>query len=203
MATRSPSATPGSGSLRPDTSSAARRSSSSMTAPGSWFSGDYKRRADATCAPFEPQAADLFVTEATFALPVFRHPPDGMEIAKLLRFARPVPRPRPPGRGLQSRQVPAHRPLLAAPSGLRQADLPSRGARSDVRPLPAARHRAGTPGSSARAGRRRGRRRDRAVPSRGAARPLVAPLRRPPPRAGLGAGWACASAHGSAASSCR
>ena len=48
-------------------------------------SGDYKRRGDATCAPFEPQAADLFVTEATFALPVFRHPPDGTEIAKLLR----------------------------------------------------------------------------------------------------------------------
>src|ERR1700688_4800990 len=37
-------------------------------------SGDYKRRPDPTCAPFEPQACDVFVTEATFALPVFRHP---------------------------------------------------------------------------------------------------------------------------------
>jgi putative mRNA 3-end processing factor len=48
-------------------------------------SGDYKRRADPTCAPFEPVACDLFVTEATFGLPVFRHPPVEEEIGKLLR----------------------------------------------------------------------------------------------------------------------
>jgi putative mRNA 3-end processing factor len=48
-------------------------------------SGDYKRRFDPTCAPFEPIACDVFVTEATFALPVFRHPPDAEEVAKLLR----------------------------------------------------------------------------------------------------------------------
>jgi putative mRNA 3-end processing factor len=48
-------------------------------------SGDYKRQADATCAPFEPIACDVFVTEATFALPVFRHPPPEGEIARLLR----------------------------------------------------------------------------------------------------------------------
>ena len=47
-------------------------------------SGDYKRRADATCAPFEPTPCDVFVTEATFALPVFRHPPDDHEVGKLL-----------------------------------------------------------------------------------------------------------------------
>ncbi len=47
-------------------------------------SGDYKRRPDPTCAPFEPQNCDLFVTEATFGLPVFRHPPDRREIDKLL-----------------------------------------------------------------------------------------------------------------------
>jgi putative mRNA 3-end processing factor len=35
-------------------------------------SGDYKRRADATCLPFEPQRCDVFITEATFGLPVFR-----------------------------------------------------------------------------------------------------------------------------------
>ncbi|MFX5562764.1 hypothetical protein ABTD73_20135, partial [Acinetobacter baumannii] len=34
-------------------------------------SGDYKRRADPTCAPFEPVACDVFITEATFGLPVF------------------------------------------------------------------------------------------------------------------------------------
>jgi putative mRNA 3-end processing factor len=47
-------------------------------------SGDYKRRRDPTCVAFEPVATDLFITEATFALPVFRHPPDAGEIAKLL-----------------------------------------------------------------------------------------------------------------------
>src|SRR5271154_1411009 len=47
-------------------------------------SGDYKRRPDPTCAPFEPHNCDLFITEATFGLPVFRHPPDDQEIDKLL-----------------------------------------------------------------------------------------------------------------------
>jgi putative mRNA 3-end processing factor len=46
--------------------------------------GDYKRRADPTCPPFQPVACDLFVTEATFGLPVFRHPPIDEEIARLL-----------------------------------------------------------------------------------------------------------------------
>lgn len=47
-------------------------------------SGDYKRRADPTCAPFEPVTCDVFITEATFGLPVFRHPDTPGEIAKLL-----------------------------------------------------------------------------------------------------------------------
>ena len=47
-------------------------------------SGDYKRRRDPTCPAFEPVACDVFVTEATFALPVFRHPDDAGEIASLL-----------------------------------------------------------------------------------------------------------------------
>lgn len=47
-------------------------------------SGDYKRRRDPTCAPFEPVPCDAFVTEATFGLPVFRHPPAEEEVAKLL-----------------------------------------------------------------------------------------------------------------------
>jgi len=46
-------------------------------------SGDYKRRRDPTCAGFEPVACDVFVSEATFGLPVFRHPPDAGEIGKL------------------------------------------------------------------------------------------------------------------------
>ncbi|MDF1792799.1 MAG: ligase-associated DNA damage response exonuclease [Thalassobaculaceae bacterium] len=48
------------------------------------ISGDYKRCADPTCAAFEPVPCDVFVTEATFGLPVFRHPDDRGEIAKLL-----------------------------------------------------------------------------------------------------------------------
>jgi putative mRNA 3-end processing factor len=48
-------------------------------------SGDYKRRADPTCAGFELVPCDLFVTEATFGLPVFRHPPVEAEVGKLLR----------------------------------------------------------------------------------------------------------------------
>jgi putative mRNA 3-end processing factor len=47
-------------------------------------SGDYKRQPDPTCAGFVPVACDVFVTEATFGLPVFRHPPAGHEIARLL-----------------------------------------------------------------------------------------------------------------------
>lgn len=46
--------------------------------------GDYKRRSDPTCAPFEVLPCDIFITEATFGLPVFRHPPTSDEIAKLL-----------------------------------------------------------------------------------------------------------------------
>src|SRR5690606_2518895 len=37
-------------------------------------SGDYKRGVDPTCAPYEPVACDVFITEATFGLPVFHHP---------------------------------------------------------------------------------------------------------------------------------
>ena len=54
-------------------------------------SGDYKRRRDPTCVPFEPIVCDVFVTEATFALPVFRHPPASEEVAKLLQSVRQFP----------------------------------------------------------------------------------------------------------------
>src|SRR5690349_7223776 len=48
-------------------------------------SGDYKRRPDLTCAPFEPVPCDIFITEATFGLPVFRHPAPAGEIDRLLQ----------------------------------------------------------------------------------------------------------------------
>jgi putative mRNA 3-end processing factor len=47
-------------------------------------SGDYKRTADPTTEGFVPIPCDIFVTEATFGLPVFRHPRPGDEIARLL-----------------------------------------------------------------------------------------------------------------------
>jgi putative mRNA 3-end processing factor len=57
-------------------------------------SGDYKRAADPTCAPFELVTCDLFITEATFALPVFRHEPAEREIERLLAsLARHAGRP--------------------------------------------------------------------------------------------------------------
>lgn len=54
--------------------------------------GDYKRRPDPTCPPFAVTPCDVLITEATFGLPVFRHPPIGEEIAKLLaaRAANPA-----------------------------------------------------------------------------------------------------------------
>jgi putative mRNA 3-end processing factor len=48
-------------------------------------SGDYKDVPDPTCAPFEVVPCDVFITEATFGLPVFRHHNADGEIAKLLR----------------------------------------------------------------------------------------------------------------------
>lgn len=54
-------------------------------------SGDYKRRRDPTCARFEPVKCDVFITEATFALPVFRHPDTASEVEKLLVSMRRFP----------------------------------------------------------------------------------------------------------------
>src|SRR5262249_15839248 len=47
-------------------------------------SGDYKRALDATGAPVEVVRCDVFVTEATFALPVFHHEPAEREASRLL-----------------------------------------------------------------------------------------------------------------------
>jgi putative mRNA 3-end processing factor len=51
-------------------------------------SGDYKRRPDPTAAQFQLVPCDLFVTEATFGLPVFRHESDAREIGRLLGSLR-------------------------------------------------------------------------------------------------------------------
>ena len=54
-------------------------------------SGDYKDVADPTCRPFEPVGCDVFITEATFGLPVFRHGDPKAEIEKLMRSAALFP----------------------------------------------------------------------------------------------------------------
>jgi putative mRNA 3-end processing factor len=54
-------------------------------------SGDYKNVPDPTCTPFELIPCDVFITEATFALPVFRHGDPGAEIAKLLHSVAVFP----------------------------------------------------------------------------------------------------------------
>jgi putative mRNA 3-end processing factor len=40
------------------------------------ISGDYKIGSDPTCTPFEPQRCHTFITESTFALPIFCWKPD-------------------------------------------------------------------------------------------------------------------------------
>ncbi len=54
-------------------------------------SGDYKRRADPTCEAFVPTPCDVFITEATFGLPVFRHPPDATQVVKILEALKREP----------------------------------------------------------------------------------------------------------------
>jgi putative mRNA 3-end processing factor len=48
------------------------------------FSGDYKRRADPTCEAFEPVACHTFITEATFALPIYRWDDSGAVAREIL-----------------------------------------------------------------------------------------------------------------------
>ncbi|MCP8897085.1 ligase-associated DNA damage response exonuclease [Shinella daejeonensis] len=54
-------------------------------------SGDYKRGRDPTCTPYEPVACDVFITEATFGLPVFHHPDPKGEAGRLINSLRQFP----------------------------------------------------------------------------------------------------------------
>ena len=54
-------------------------------------SGDYKRSPDPTCPGFELVPCHLFITEATFALPVFQHGEASEEVAKLLESRAQFP----------------------------------------------------------------------------------------------------------------
>lgn len=55
------------------------------------ITGDYSRSPNPACAPFELVPCDILVTEATFALPVFRHPDPAEEIARLLASVAAFP----------------------------------------------------------------------------------------------------------------
>lgn len=55
------------------------------------ITGDYSRSPNPACAAFEPVRCDILVTEATFALPVFRHPDPAQEIARLLASVAAFP----------------------------------------------------------------------------------------------------------------
>jgi putative mRNA 3-end processing factor len=46
-------------------------------------SGDYKLAPDATCAPFEAVPCDVFITESTFGLPIYRWRPDAELFAEI------------------------------------------------------------------------------------------------------------------------
>lgn len=46
--------------------------------------GDFKRAPDPTCAPFQPLRCDVLISEATFALPLFRWPEDAEVLAAIL-----------------------------------------------------------------------------------------------------------------------
>jgi len=49
-------------------------------------SGDYKRQPDPTCAPFEQLECDTFISEATFALPVYRWQPTAQVVSEIDRW---------------------------------------------------------------------------------------------------------------------
>ena len=54
---------------------------------GVWvISGDYKRQADPTCAPFEVVPCHTFITESTFGLPIFRWDAPAQVIADVFEW---------------------------------------------------------------------------------------------------------------------
>ena len=56
---------------------------------GVWVvAGDYKRTPDPTCEPFEPLRCDVFITESTFGLPIYRWDPTGAVIADIVDWWR-------------------------------------------------------------------------------------------------------------------
>ena len=126
MARRSGSARSPSGWCRPAMCWAARRRCWSMARPAASSSPATTSAGPTRPAPpFEPVPCDVFVTEATFGLPVFRHPPTPSEIGRLLHSRRAVPGAHAPGRRLCAGQGQRVIALLRA-GRLGAADLPAR-----------------------------------------------------------------------------
>ncbi len=52
------------------------------------FTGDFKREEDPTCSPFEVVPCDVFISEATFSIPVYRWPSFDHEINEIFNWWR-------------------------------------------------------------------------------------------------------------------
>ncbi len=165
-------------------------------------SGDYKDVADPTCAPFELVPCDVFITEATFGLPVFRHgDPDG-EIAKLLHSVALFPE-RAHLVGAYSLGKAQRVIALIRKAGYDKPIYLHGAMEKHHALLPEPRHR---PRRVARRARRQeggACRRDRALPAVGVEGAVVAPLPRSGDVRSPRAGCACARGRASAASNCR
>ena len=136
-------------------------------------SGDYKRVEDPTCAAYELVPCDVFITEATFGLPVFHHADARSEI-RLLDSAALFPE-RACRRRLCSRQG-ATRHGAPARGRLRPTDLPAWRAGTADRVLQERRHRARRHPEGGGDRARQARRRGRALPSVRDPGPVVPPL---------------------------
>ena len=165
-------------------------------------SGDYKDVADPTCAPFELVPCDVFITEATFGLPVFRHGDPSAEIAKLLRSVALFPE-RAHLVGAYSLGKAQRVIALIRAAGYDKPIYLHGAMEKHHALLRRARHRARRAARGARRQEGRACRRHRALPAVGAAGPLVAPLSRSGRRPSRRAGCGCARARASAASNCR
>lgn len=55
------------------------------------ISGDYKRDPDPSCAPFTPVRADVFISEATFGLPIYQWAPTDRVARDILGWWRRAP----------------------------------------------------------------------------------------------------------------
>lgn len=55
------------------------------------ISGDYKRDADPSCTPYTPVRADVFISEATFGLPIYQWPPGPAVAREILDWWRGAP----------------------------------------------------------------------------------------------------------------